>query len=114
MDVDYFSSEQEPFMPSEEQKQPNPNNVFGVVGFVLSIMLLPISMVLGILSTVGIEGDAVDMAGGIIALICWFLGTIFSSIGLSKQPRTLAVVGLCFSVLMFVVIILVSIFSEHI
>ncbi|WP_454980151.1 hypothetical protein [Capnocytophaga haemolytica] len=114
MDVDYFSSEQKPFVSFEEQEQPNPNNVFGVVGFVLSIMLLPISMVLGILSTVGIERDAVDMAGGIIVLICWFLGTIFSSIGLSKQPRTLAVVGLCFSVLMFVVIILVSIFSEHI
>ncbi len=114
MDVDYFSSEQKPFMPSEGQKQPNPNNVFGVVGFVLSIMLLPISMLLGILSTVGIEGDTVDTIGGIVFLICWFLGTIFSSIGLSKQPRTLAVVGLGFSVLMLVIIILVNIFPENV
>lgn len=76
-----------PPMPGQAKK----GNAMGVTGFVLSL----VTLILGWIPVLG--------------WILWALGLIFSCIGLSRQPRGLAIAGLCISV--FGIICLVVLFA---
>lgn len=76
-----------PPMPGQAKK----GNAMGVTGFVLSL----VTLILGWIPVLG--------------WILWALGLIFSCIGLAKQPRGLAIAGLCISV--FGIICLVVLFA---
>lgn len=71
--------------------QPKKGNAMGVTGFVLSL----VTLILGWIPVLG--------------WILWALGLIFSCIGLGKQPRGLAIAGLCISI--FGIICLVVLFA---
>lgn len=71
--------------------QPKKGNAMGVTDFVLSL----VTLILGWIPVLG--------------WILWALGLIFSCIGLGKQPRGLAIAGLCISI--FGIICLVVLFA---
>ena len=71
--------------------QPKKVNAMGVTGFVMSL----VTVILGWIHVLG--------------WILWALGLIFSCIGLGKQPRGLAIAGLCISI--FGIICLVVLFA---
>ena len=73
------------------QQQPRKSNGMGVAGFVLSL----IAMFIGWIPLIG--------------WALWFLGFIFSFIGIFKKPSGLAVAGLIISLVTVVVMVLLVI-----
>lgn len=71
------------------RNQPPPSNGMGIAGFVLSLAAW--------------FGGWIPVAGWII----WFLGLLFSFIGLFKKPRGLAVAGLIISLIGFIILLVV-------
>lgn len=67
----------------------NKSNGLGTAGFVLALIGLFLSWV------------------PILGWILWFLGLIFSSIGIFKKPRGLAIAGLVISLIGLIILILV-------
>lgn len=69
--------------------QEKPRNGLGVAGLVLTC--------------IGLLGSWVPILGWII----WFLGFLFSLIGIFKKPRTCAIIGLILSTIDLLILILV-------
>ncbi|MDR1951660.1 MAG: hypothetical protein LBP96_05470 [Bacteroidales bacterium] len=77
---------------SEDQKiiyveKPREKNGIGTAGFVLALIALFTSVVPG------------------LGWLIWLLGLIFSFIGIFKQPKGLAIAGLCISLLGLILVI---------
>ena len=74
------------------EKQERKSNGIGVAGFVLSLVSIFMSVF------------------PLISCLLWFLGLLFSFIGLFKQPRGLAVAGFVISMIGVVIIVLCAMF----
>ena len=78
-------------VPQEKKK-----NRLGTTGFVLSIIALCLGWI--------------PVVGWIIGGILWFLGLLFSFIGVFKTPRGLAIAGLIIS--LFWIILIFTVFGS--
>lgn len=58
-------------------------------------------------NNIGLAGFILSLVGLIpgIGWVVWFLGVLFSFIGLFKRPRTFAVIGMCISFIGLILLI---------
>lgn len=71
------------------QNQPSKGNGIGTAGFVLALIALVFCLV--------------PILNGIV----WFLGLVLSAIGIFRQPRGLAIAGLCISLIGLIILFVV-------
>ncbi len=83
------TTEQQPIQQTIIINQPKSNGM-GTAGFVLALVALFLGWI------------------PVLGWIMWFLGTLFSLIGVFKQPRGLAIAGLVISFIGLIVVIVLA------